>query len=59
MKFFRKLFWIDMVLLVSVLSLLFIKSGTLRDVIIGMSAALFVISISNHVRYYMTNKKFY
>jgi hypothetical protein len=59
MNFHKKLFWTDMLLLVVVLSLIFVQLGKLHDVLLGFGAALFVISISNHIRYYVTNKKFY
>ena len=59
MNFHKKLFWIDMVLVVIVLSLIFIQAGKVHDILIGCSAALFVISITNHVKNYLTNKKFY
>ena len=55
----RKLFWIDMVLLASVFTLIFLKPGKLSDVLTGAVAALFVISFANHVRYYISYKKFY
>lgn len=55
----RKLFWIDMVLLASLFSLIFLKPGKLADALTGGAAALFVISFANHVRHYISFKKFY
>lgn len=55
----RKLFWLDMVLLASVFSLIFVKPGKLSDALTGGIAVLFVISFANHVRHYITFKKFY
>ena len=55
----RKLFWIDIVLLASVITLLFLKPGKLRDALTGAVAALFVISFANHIRHYISYKKFY
>jgi hypothetical protein len=59
MSFHNKLFWIDMVLVVSVLSLIFVKPGKLSDALTGFIAVLFVISFANHIRYYILYKKFY
>jgi hypothetical protein len=55
----RKLFWIDMALLASVFTLIFLKPGKLSDVLTGGVAALFVISFANHIRHYISFKKFY
>ena len=55
----RKLFWIDMVLLASVFVLIFLKPGKLSDALTGGVAALLVISFANHVRHYISYKKFY
>jgi hypothetical protein len=55
----RKLFWIDMILLASVFILIFLKPGKLSDALTGGVAALFVISFANHVRHYISFKKFY
>jgi hypothetical protein len=55
----RKLFWIDMALLASVFILIFLKPGRLRDALTGGVAALFVISFANHIRHYISFKKFY
>jgi hypothetical protein len=55
----RKLFWLDMALLASVIILIFLKPGKLRDVLTGGIAALFVISFANHIRHYISYKKFY
>jgi len=59
MSFHKKLFWIDMVLAALVLALVFLKPGKLNDVITGGIAALFVISFTNHLRHYISFKKFY
>ncbi|HEY2347729.1 MAG TPA: hypothetical protein VGH64_01875 [Puia sp.] len=55
----RKLFWLDMILLALVFTLIFLKPGKLSDALTGGIAALFVISFANHVRHYITYKKFY
>ena len=55
----RKLFWIDMALLASVFTLIFLKPGKLNDALTGGVAALFVISFANHIRHYISFKKFY
>ncbi len=55
----RKLFWIDMILLASVFTLIFLKPGKPRDALTGGVAALFVISFANHIRHYISYKKFY
>ena len=55
----RKLFWLDMVMLACVIVLIFLKPGKLYDLFTGAIAALFVISFANHIRHYITFKKFY
>jgi hypothetical protein len=55
----KKLFWLDMIMLSLVLILFFLEPGKLNDVLTGCIAALFVISFANHIRHYMTFKKFY
>jgi hypothetical protein len=55
----RKLFWVDMALLASVFTLIFLKPGKLSDALTGAIAALFVISFANHIRHYISFKKFY
>jgi uncharacterized membrane protein YjjP (DUF1212 family) len=55
----NKLFRIDMVLVVAVLSLLFVKPGRWNDVLTAFIAAVFVISFANHLRQYILYKKFY
>jgi hypothetical protein len=55
----RKLFWLDIVLLVSVIVQIFLKPGKLTDLLTGGIAALFVISFANHIRHYISYKKFY
>ena len=55
----RKLFWLDMVMLACVIVLFFLKPGKLYDLFTGGIAALFVISFANHIRHYITFKKFY
>jgi hypothetical protein len=55
----KKLFWIDMVMVGLVLILIFLKPGKISDVITGGIAALFVISFTNHIRHYLSFKKFY
>ena len=59
MGFHKKLFIIDMVMVAAVLSLIFIKPGKLFDLITGFVAVVFVISFSNHLRHYISYKKFY
>jgi hypothetical protein len=59
MNFHKKLFWIDMVLLVSVISMFFVKPGKWGDALTGFIAVVFVVSIVNHLRNYISYKKFY
>jgi len=54
-----KLFRIDMVLIIAVICLMFIKPGKWSDILTGFIAAVFVISFANHLRYYLLHKKFY
>jgi hypothetical protein len=54
-----KLFWIDMVMLASVIALIFVKPGKASDVLTGFIGIVFVISFWNHIRYYLLYKKFY
>jgi hypothetical protein len=58
-KKMNKLKIIDAVMVIAVLTLIFLKPGKLYDVLIGGIAALFVISLTNHVKNYITTKKFY
>jgi hypothetical protein len=55
----NKLFRIDMVLVIAVISLLFVKPGKWNDILTGFIAAVFVISFANHLRQYILYKKFY
>ena len=55
----RKLFWLDMGMLACVIVLIFLKPGKLYDLLTAVIAALFVISFANHIRHYITFKKFY
>jgi hypothetical protein len=59
MIFYNKLFRIDMVLLIAVISLIFVKPGTWNDILTGFIAAVFVISFANHLRHFILYKKFY
>lgn len=55
----NKLFRIDMVLVIAVLCLLFVKPGRWSDILTAFIAAIFVISFANHLRQYILYKKFY
>lgn len=55
----NKLIGVDVVLLVSIVTLIFVRPGKWSDALTGFIAALFVISIVNHVKHYITYKKFY
>ena len=59
MSFHKKLFWIDMILVAAVISLIFVKSGMMNDILTGLIAAVFVLSFANHIRHYILYKKFY
>jgi F0F1-type ATP synthase assembly protein I len=55
----KRLMMVDVILVVSVGALIFVKQGNWADALTGFIAAVFVISIVNHVRHYITFKKFY
>jgi len=55
----NKLFRIDMILVIAVISLIFVKPGKWNDILTGFIAAVFVISFANHFRHYLLYKKFY
>jgi uncharacterized membrane protein YjjP (DUF1212 family) len=59
MILYNKLFRIDMVLVLSVIILFFVKPGKWSDILTGFIAAVFVISFANHLRQYILYKKFY
>ncbi len=59
MIFYNKLFRIDMVMVIAVICLIFVKPGKWSDILTGIIAALFVISFANHLRHFITYKKFY
>lgn len=59
MILYNKLFRIDMILVIAVISLIFVKPGKLNDILTGLIAAVFVISFANHLRHYIKYKKFY
>lgn len=59
MILFNKLIRADLIFTLAILSLFFISNEALRDGILGFSAALFIISIVNHIGHYRTHKKFY
>ena len=59
MIFHNKLFWIDMILVVSILSLIFVKPGKISDILTGFIGIVFVISFWNHIKYYLLYKKFH
>jgi hypothetical protein len=55
----NKLIGVDVILLVSIVALVFVNPGKWSDALTGFIAAVFVISIVNHVKNYITYKKFY
>jgi NADH:ubiquinone oxidoreductase subunit K len=55
----NKLLCIDLVMVAAVLALIFIQPGKISDVLTGFIAVIFVISLTNHVKNYITSKKFY
>ncbi|HCL84705.1 MAG TPA: hypothetical protein DIC22_12060 [Chitinophagaceae bacterium] len=55
----NKLLRIDLVLLIAVVSLAFMKPGRWSEILTGFTGAVFFISIVNHVRHYISYKKFY
>ncbi len=55
----NKLILIDTLMAIAVLVLVFLKPGKMFDVLTGFIAAIFVISLTNHVKNYITTKKFY
>ncbi len=55
----NKLFRIDMVLVIAVIVLFFMKPGRWSDILTACIAAIFVISFANHLRQYILYKKFY
>jgi hypothetical protein len=59
MILYNKLFRIDMILLIAVICLIFVKPGKWSDALTGLIAAVFVISFANHLRNYLRYKKFY
>ena len=59
MILYNKLIRMDLVLLTAVLLLIFIKSGGLKDALIGFVSALVILSVINHVKHYQQYKKFY
>ena len=56
---FNKVLRTDLILLVAVVSLFFVRSQDWIDALLGFAAALFVYSIFNHVRHFKLYKKFY
>jgi hypothetical protein len=59
MILFNRLVRTDLILLIAVISMLFVKSAAWKDGLMGCGAALFIFSIYNHVRHYNSYKKFY
>ena len=59
MILFNRLVRTDLVLLIAVVSMVFVKSAGLRDVLLGFTSVLFIFSIFNHVRHFRFYKKFY
>ena len=59
MKLFNKLIRVDLIFMLAIIILFFIHDSAWKDGILGFAAALFIISIVNHIRYYRTYKKFY
>ncbi len=59
MILFNRLVRTDLVLLIAVVSLFFVKSSGWEDALLGFAAALFIYSIFNHVRHFKLYKKFY
>jgi hypothetical protein len=55
----NKLMLIDGILVASIVALLFVNPGKWSDALTGFIAAVFVISLVNHVKNYITYKKFY
>jgi uncharacterized membrane protein HdeD (DUF308 family) len=55
----NKLMVIDGILVASILALIFVNPGKWSDALTGFIAAVFVISLVNHVKNYITYKKFY
>lgn len=59
MILFNKLIRIDLILLVCLFSIFLIRNAKRVDVILGVSAALFVMSVINYVKHFKLYKKFY
>ena len=59
MILFNQLIRIDLIFMAAVLLLNFMKSGGLKDALIGFVSALLILSIINHVKHYQLYKKFY
>ncbi|HEY4967323.1 MAG TPA: hypothetical protein VII28_13050 [Puia sp.] len=59
MILFNKLIRTDLLFMLAIMSLFFIKNGALKDGVLGFAAAVFVISIFNHISHYKSYKKFY
>jgi uncharacterized membrane protein HdeD (DUF308 family) len=55
----NKLMWIDGILAACIVALIFVHPGKWSDALTGFIAAVFVISLVNHVKNYITYKKFY
>lgn len=55
----NKLLRIDLVLVIAVVCLMFVKPGRWSEILTGFTGAVFFISIVNHVRHYISYKKFY
>ena len=59
MILFNQLIRIDLIFMAAVLLLNFMKSGGLKDALIGFVSALLMLTIINHVKRFQLNKKFY
>ena len=59
MILFNKLIRIDLIFMTALLLLNFMKSGGLKDALIGFVSALLILTIINHVKHFQLNKKFF
>jgi hypothetical protein len=55
----NKLLRIDLVLVMAVVCLMFVKPGRWSDILTAFIGVVFFISIVNHIRHYLSFKKFY
>jgi len=59
MILYNRLIRMDLLLLAAGLSLIFMKSGGLRDALLGFGLATGILSAINHIKHYQQYKKFY